>query len=224
MAISPGDQFGRLVAIERRGARRWLFSCSCGATKDALASNVVRGLTQSCGCLRREATKIRATTHGHTAGGRASSTFKAWSHAKARCTNPADKSFPDYGGRGIRMTPRWREDFNAFLADMGECPSGMTLDRIDPNGDYEPGNCRWADRLTQGRNRRCVRVFDLYGKASTLTEACAEHGVDYQQAYHWVVRRGWTLAATVEYLKSKPARHARPTGRQPSPTRLEGLR
>jgi hypothetical protein len=80
--------------------------------------------------------------------------YNAWAAAKARCANPNHPSFPYYGGRGIRMCQRWSESFEAFMADMGDRPDGLELDRIDNDGDYEPGNCRWATRSQQNSNRR----------------------------------------------------------------------
>ena len=95
--------------------------------------------------------------------------YFAWRHARRRCTEPGHPKFDDYGGRGIQMCERWRHDFGAFLADIGPCPDGLTLDRIDNDWHYEPGNCRWADRCTQARNnRRAIaarrRVADAIGR------------------------------------------------------------
>ena len=87
------------------------------------------------------------------------------------------------------MHHRWRDDFGAFLADMGECPVGLTLDRIDPNGDYEPSNCRWASRTVQSRNRRNVHIVEYAGERVTLPEAVERSGLDYQAVYRLVVRK-----------------------------------
>lgn len=129
--------------------------------------------------------------------------MKAWSHAKGRCYTPSDKSFSDYGARGISMDVRWRDDFSAFLADMGECPAGMSLDRIDTNGNYEPGNCRWASRKTQNRNKRNVHIVTMGGVEMSLPEAAERSCLDYQAAYHQVVRNGRTFDEARSFLVSR---------------------
>lgn len=194
MATSPGDRFGRLVALQPEAGEKWAYRCDCGSAFSAFRRNVEKGLTRSCGCLRREVSRAKNLTHGQTAGGRTSPTMKAWSHAKARCYTRSNKSFPDYGARGIRMCDRWRESFSAFLADMGECPPGLTLDRIDMNGHYEPGNCRWADRKVQNRNKRNVHMVEVDGEPMSLPEAAEMAGLDYQATYHLIVRRGRSFA------------------------------
>lgn len=150
-----GRRFGRLVAmaieprVEGAQHRRWTCLCDCGALTSVSSSHLVRLKVRSCGCLGN-------TTHGHTRGYRGSPEYHSWKAAWSRCTNPGNPSFVYYGERGITMCDRWRGEhgFENFLADMGPRPSGMSLDRIDNDRGYEPGNCRWATAKEQRHNRR----------------------------------------------------------------------
>ncbi|MFE0766129.1 hypothetical protein [Streptomyces smyrnaeus] len=144
-----GTRHGRLVVTVPRvpGEKHVQCVCDCGTPRTVLFGEW--GKTKSCGCLRREVTAARSTTHGHSR----TSIYGTWADMVARCTRPTHQRWADYGGRGITVCERWR-DFANFLADMGERPAGMELDRIDNDRGYEPGNCRWADGSTQAKNRR----------------------------------------------------------------------
>lgn len=150
-----GATYGRWTVVRRAGRKRgfaaWLCRCACGQYKEIRSDSLKRGDSSSCGCLSVE----RSTTHGQTSGG-VSPEYRSWSAAKNRCVNPNNGAWRDYGGRGIKICERWLV-FENFLADMGRRPPGLTLDRIDNDGNYEPGNCRWATRKQQAQNRRAAR-------------------------------------------------------------------
>jgi hypothetical protein len=162
-------RFGRLfvVGVSRTTPDHrvyWSCWCDCGKEKEVRADSLRSGAIQSCGCLgierRSAATAAVCTTHGllrniDGAGKQVPPEYRAWTAAKQRCFNAGHPRYPDWGGRGIRMCEAWTNSFEAFFADMGRRPSEKhSLDRIDVNGHYEPGNCRWADAATQRANRR----------------------------------------------------------------------
>lgn len=155
-----GHQFGRLTVISFErviGQRRvafWSCRCICGNVKTVSARTLKSGHVKSCGCLNRE--RVRETHMQH--GMWATKEYWSWALAKERCRNPNNKGFKNYGGRGITFSEEW-DTFEQFFADMGPCPGGMTLDRIDNNTGYSKGNCRWATRSEQMRNTRCTVMF-----------------------------------------------------------------
>lgn len=158
-----GKRFGRLVAVSveeiKAGYRvYWLCRCDCGVVKSIRADGLASGVVQSCGCLgkeRRAEASIKAcTTHGMaSAGYKRSPEYRSWSQMKVRCLVPTNHKYKDYGARGVAVCESWMS-FENFYHDMGPRPQGTSLDRIDVNGNYEPGNCRWADAKTQRNNRR----------------------------------------------------------------------
>jgi hypothetical protein len=175
-----GQTFGRLTVRERAGVARekkaaWLCDCACGGTRIVCSRELRGGDTASCGCLRREVFGGLNRTHGR-AGTRE---YRSWQAAKDRCYNPRNDRYLIYGARGITMDSAWCDDFARFFAYMGECPPGCTIDRINPDGPYAPGNCRWATAPEQGNNKRRTVYVLVRGERMTARAAADRFGFAY---------------------------------------------
>lgn len=193
-----GRTFGRLIVLKRSENRpgdnsRWLCRCYCGIEKVFDSGNLLKGRSTSCGCLRKEKAKIQCVTHGHCRRTGRSRTYSVYSNMISRCCCSTNSRYSDYGGRGINVCDRWRESFEAFLEDMGECPYGLTIERIDNNGNYSPENCRWATRKEQGRNKRTSRFLTYNGKTMTLIEWSEETNIPVKVIYSRINRCGWSI-------------------------------
>jgi hypothetical protein len=160
-----GQRFGRLVVVGDAGLNKYSQRmircvCDCGVTKEVLATGLRAGSSKSCGCLYRETRRTSARKHGHC-GPENQKAYWVWKSMLARCSKPAHHAYADYGGRGISVCSKW-QTFEGFISDVGAPPPGKTLDRIDNDGNYEPGNVQWTTRTAQNRNRRTsVLTIDL---------------------------------------------------------------
>jgi hypothetical protein len=216
-----GQRFGRLLVLsyEGRGPGQslWHAQCDCGRDTICGGANLRAGTTRSCGCIHREFVSElgrRSAKHGEFSGGQKpsrSKEYNIWRGIVSRCTVPGSKYWPFYGGRGIAVCERWRGGFEAFLADVGRSPGPeYSLDRIDNDKGYEPGNVRWATHREQARNRRGNRFVTYRGARMTVAEAVDRSGVRYATALRRL-KLGWSEEDTFE----QPTRYWRRAPRRP---------
>lgn len=200
-----GERFGKLVVVGRapqpetqkrkRTSAFWRCKCDCGNESVVEAHSLTTGNTTSCGCAWIAA---RDANHEKLHGLRGTRVINVWKNMIVRCTDSNSRDWPRYGGRGISVCDRWRfgEDgkhpATCFFEDMGHPPAGHTIDRIDVNGNYEPGNVRWADKRTQANNRRRHRWVKVLGSSMTLAECARQFKVDYETMRRKVVNKGMT--------------------------------
>ena len=183
-----GKVFGRLTVQEELGAR-WVCRCVCGNTTLLKRYVVKNGNTRSCGCLHRERAAAINLKHGRANSrvkGYASRAYGVWQAMRDRCTNPNRIDYHRYGGRGITVCARW-DTFTNFLADMGEPPVGLTLDRVDNTKGYEPSNCKWATRMEQAINRERAVTVVIERVRKLARHVAAENGISagaFTQRYY----------------------------------------
>lgn len=193
-----GKKFSRwLVQHRSPRAEYWFCICDCGTVKAVRGANLKNGNSKSCGCYSREIAAAAKFKHGMAAGGRQTPEYATWARMKDRCENPNATGFERYGGRGISVCDEWRNDFCAFLRDMGKKPSSRhSIDRIDVNGDYTPGNCRWATPRQQSRNKSDTRMVMYGGSLIPLIDAAALAGIGYR-TINSRMQKGWTAERAV---------------------------
>lgn len=195
--IPIGGRFGKLEVIgpeARRGDKRaTTCRCACGTITIVPFSSLLRGDVKSCGCRTFEERSRARTKHGHTKDGKKSPEFNVWCGMLARCENPKSHKFHRYGARGITVCERWHK-FEHFLSDMGPRPSMRhTLDRQDNDGNYEPGNCRWATMREQQLNRQNTVKVLRDGEVKCLAVLAAEAGLAHGVVRQRVTRLGWSV-------------------------------
>ena len=149
--------FGRLIVVRAaakiRGKSAWCCACACGESHTATARNLLAGNTRSCGCLQREEASAKRSIHRQSHQANAVE-YHTWVAMRARCRDSGGVYWPNYGWRGITVCARWDSSYENFIADMGPRPAGTSIDRVNNDGNYEPGNCRWATPKQQANNRR----------------------------------------------------------------------
>lgn len=207
-----GQRFGRLVVISKEGqgvggVYLWKCRCDCGNEKTVSSRSLKNGHTRSCGCLNREIAAQRNRTHGETD----SRLYNIWHDMKARCGRSKDACFYRYGGRGISICEEWRNSFESFYewAIHNGYSDELTIDRIDNNGNYEPGNCRWVDIKTQSNNKSNNRLITVNGETHTVSE-WAELLNSRPQTIFERLRRGWSEfnAVTIPVRTIRRKNHA----------------
>jgi hypothetical protein len=185
-----GQKFNRLLVVgqvRKNDKWYWVCQCDCGNISEVVGNKLTTGATKSCGCWIAETLGSIATTHGYCVNREEVPEYKSWTEARQRCMNPDHPAYKDYGGRGIRFCEKWN-DFALFLQDMGPKPSRRhSIDRINNEGNYEPGNCRWATYTEQNRNRRSS--IPTYGYP-TIIDFAESLGVKYHTLYKWLVLDG----------------------------------
>lgn len=190
-----GQKFNKLTVIERMPSRKgktvWKCQCDCGKYTTVEASNLKTGQVKSCGCL----------SNGHPTHNESKTTlYRDWASMLSRCYNPKEKAYKNYGGKGIKVCDEWH-DFLAFKKWVSDtkpkCKEALSIDRINPNGDYCPDNCRWATRKIQQRNRTTNLIYEHNGKSQTLIEWCEELGLDYKRMHNRVYKLHWTFEKAI---------------------------
>ncbi len=195
-----GQNFGRLIVIKRMdndkcGNLCWLCRCDCGKYTVIQGGHLGSNNTKSCGCLATEQLIKRSTKHGHSCKNQESKEYIVWKNMIQRCTNTRCNQYGDYGGRGIKVCKRWLK-FENFLEDMDIRKKGLTLDRIDNDGDYCQENCRWVTRKQNNRNKRNNHLITHDGKTQCLKTWEEETGIHYVTILARL-RYGWSIAKTL---------------------------
>lgn len=203
-----GQRFGRLTVLSLRNRasrvplRRttWTCQCDCGTVVDVEAGKLASGHTQSCGCYMRERASQANLRHGqssHPNGGNATKEYNTWMLMLRRCHKVGSQDYAQYGGRGITVCERWHT-FDLFFSDMGAAPSpSHSIERLDNERGYEPGNCKWATPKEQRRNQRRAVLIEFAGKSQTPMEWATETGISHKRIHARMKILGWSVEKTL---------------------------
>ncbi len=205
-----GQNFGRWTVLSKTGCTKhntqWQVRCVCGTIKQVLSGNLKNGSSKSCGCLRREQKrKYGVEAFGDTP------VYHAWHDMLRRCTNPKHKTWKDYGGRGIKVTRRWRK-FELFFQDMGHPPQGHVLDRKNNDGNYSRRNCRWVTWHESAKNRRTTVWVDYDGKQWGLSELGRHLKISPSKFYRQFRKEGRTVEEIIKLNAINERKRVQRTG------------
>lgn len=199
-----GCVFGRLTVLNKHGNQKptqWLCRCECGELTIINSSNLRTGNTTSCGCFNREKAGERLRTHGLSG----TPEYVSWCNIKDRCYNTSNKSYNYYGGRGITMCSEWMASFEQFYTDMGPKPGPeYSIDRIDNDKGYEPGNCRWATHAEQANNQQSNRRIEFRGQEMSFNELAILTDIPRDLLYKRVHVHGMDIETAVTKEKPEP--------------------
>lgn len=194
-----GQRFGRWTVISRVGSdsnkrAAWLCKCDCGRTKVVNSSNLIQGTSKCCGCTRKDSLEQFYSKNYPAHGLYGTRLYTVYANILYRTENPSSPDYHNYGGRGIKICCEWRDSFKAFYdwSLMNGYKEGLTIDRIDVNKGYSPGNCRWVDRLVQANNTRMNCVIECFGERHTLAEWARIVGIS-RLAIYKRIQRGWSI-------------------------------
>lgn len=205
-----GQKFGRLTILKegisvkygKTTMRKVWCKCDCGTEKEIDFNSIKGGRSTSCGCFNRENAKKLHTTHGKAMlePGVRHPDYCIWIKIKSRCLNPNDKSYANYGGRGITICDRWKESFEHFITDMGWRPNKhYSIERINYDGNYCPDNCKWIHKSEQTKNTRRVKLIEYNGSKYCLTELCKILDLPYSTMRHRVYDLNIPFEEAIKY-------------------------
>lgn len=187
------ERFGRLLVVKKAYAQNkklyWECICDCGKTVFVNTSNLKTNRTQSCGCLKIDVLLQRSRKHNQ----RHTKLYEVWKSIKQRCLNPKNKAYHNYGGRGITICDEWANDFNSFYEWSMEnsYKEGLTIDRINNNGNYEPSNCRWTTKIVQCNNTRVNNYVTINNETKSLADWCRYYNVSYSLVSQRIYKFHW---------------------------------
>lgn len=185
-----GQVFGHLTVLSRvpaTGQARWLCACRCGKETIQAGYDLRKGVVKSCGCMKKERLGAYSKTHGMTG----TREYMAWVNMRNRCLRPGVRGYERYGAVGITVCRTWANSFENFFSDMGACPNGHTLDRIDNSKGYDPSNCRWAPLSVQSNNKNRIKVATFNGATKSIAEWCRELNLPHRTIRARIYELGW---------------------------------